>query len=233
MLLKFLARTDCVCVHADVLDSFLTPLVKNWPMLLAMGGFYVFFRFMGSAKGKGWVGEKVVSQLGLKRLDPAVYRVFDDIYLPRPDGKDTTQIDHVVISKFGIFVIETKNVKGWIFGSAEQRQWTQQLFRKKSRFQNPLHQNALHVRALQKYLGLAAELFHPLVFFIGECEFKTLMPDNVRRDGLTGWILRKQEPKLGEAEIAMVTDKLVSLVAATDRRETSKEHILACEQRRK
>lgn len=202
-------------------------------MLLALGGFYLFFRFMKSATGKGWIGEKMVSQIGLRQMDPAVYRVFDDIYLPRTDGKGTTQIDHVVVSKFGVFVIETKNMKGWIFGSPEQRQWTQQLFRKKSRFQNPVHQNALHVRALQSFLGLAADYFHPLVFFVGECEFKTPMPDNVRSSGLKDWILAKQTPQLSESEVETAVGKLASLVAATDKRQTSKEHVKACKQRMK
>ncbi len=53
-----------------------------------------------------------------------------------------TQLDHVVVSRFGVFVIETKNYRGWIFGSEKQPQWTQQIYRQKNRFQNPLHQNA-------------------------------------------------------------------------------------------
>lgn len=46
------------------------------------------------------------------QLDPEHYRTLGDIYLPRPDGMGTTQIDHIVISQFGIFVIETKNYTG-------------------------------------------------------------------------------------------------------------------------
>lgn len=214
-----------------MLDAFLKPVIANWPIWLALLGFYLLFRFLGSAKGKGWMGEQAVSRLGLRRLDPAVYRVFDNIYLPRADGTGTTQIDHVVVSKFGIFVIETKNVKGWIFGSPGQRQWTQVVYRRKSRFQNPLHQNALHIRALQRFLGLSADCFHPLVFFVGECEFKTPMPDNVRNSGLRDWILGRQEPRLGEGESKAAADKIEALVGATDRRRTGKEHVRACGRR--
>jgi restriction system protein len=60
----------------------------------------------------------VVGLAVLRRLDSRLYRVFHDLYLPRPDGKGTTQIDHVVVSRYGIFVIETKNMTGWIFGDA-------------------------------------------------------------------------------------------------------------------
>ena len=50
------------------------------------------------------------------------YYLFNDLTLETPD--ETTQIDHVIISRFGIFVIETKNFTGWIFGSENQKQWT-------------------------------------------------------------------------------------------------------------
>ena len=63
-----------------------------------------------------------------------------NVILPGRDG--TTQIDHVVVSIYGLFVIETKNMDGWIFGSAEQRTWRQQFFKKKFKFQNPLRQNS-------------------------------------------------------------------------------------------
>jgi len=61
---------------------------------------------------------------GLRNFDPSRYRHFHGLYLPRPDGKGTTQIDHIVVSRYGIFVIETKNYRGWIFGSEKQRDWT-------------------------------------------------------------------------------------------------------------
>jgi len=64
----------------------------------------------------------------LNKLDRKQYAVFHDLYLPRPDGKGTAQIDHVVVSPFGIFVIETKNMAGWIFGDERSRQWTQSIY---------------------------------------------------------------------------------------------------------
>ena len=66
-------------------------------------------------KVKGILGEKSVA-LFLSKLDPKKYRVFHDLYIPTAKGK-TTQIDHLIISRYGIFVIETKNYKGWIYGS--------------------------------------------------------------------------------------------------------------------
>lgn len=105
-------------------------------MVAGVSFFTVAFlvRFLRSPKVKGRIGEAVVAVGALGRLDPVVYRVFNDIVLPRPDGKGTTQIDHVVVSPFGIFVIETKNYAGWIFGDETSRYWTQVIHGKKSRF---------------------------------------------------------------------------------------------------
>lgn len=67
--------------------------------------------------------------------------------LDTPDG--TTQIDHVFLSPFGVFVLETKNMRGWIFGSENQAQWTQQIFKQRFKFQNPTRQNYKHLKALE------------------------------------------------------------------------------------
>jgi hypothetical protein len=137
---------------------------------------------------KGRIGETFVSVGALRRLDPKIHRIFNDIVLPRPDRKGTTQIDHVVVSPFGIFVIETKNYGGWIFGDEDSRYWTQTIYGKKSRFQNPLHQNALHVRALAIATGLPRDCFHNLVYFAGDATSKTSLPPQVMTEGLASYI---------------------------------------------
>ena len=72
---------------------------------------------MSSAENIGKAGEKRVA----RKLDwlPKEYIILNDIMLPTQYG--TTQIDHIVVSPYGIFVIETKNYKGWIFGHRIQR----------------------------------------------------------------------------------------------------------------
>ena len=104
-------------------------------------------------------------------------QVFNDLVLETPDG--TTQIDHIILSRFGIFVIETKNLKGWIFGGSNQRQWTQTLYRKKYKFQNPLHQNYKHIKAVQELLGVKQSIIYSIVVFVGDSQFRTEMPRNV------------------------------------------------------
>lgn len=125
---------------------------------------------------KGALGEFIVNRL-LATLPKSDYVTIKDVTLPTEDG--TTQIDHVVVSKFGIFVVETKNMKGWIYGSAQQKRWTQKIYRHSSTFQNPLHQNYKHTKTLESLLDCAPEMLHSLIVFVGDSTFKTQMPANV------------------------------------------------------
>lgn len=190
----------------------------------------VLIRVFSSPTFKGWFGENQVRK-GLQKLDPLVYRIFHDLYLPRPDGDGTTQIDHLVISPYGVFVIETKNYRGWIFGSPKQAQWTQQLHRNKHRFQNPLHQNDLHIRALAEFLGLPKDRFHSVIFFIGDSTFKTPMPENVLNQGLTSYMLSHKTLMLTPPEQQSAEDALKRLADSTDHKKVAKEHVAAIEHR--
>jgi restriction system protein len=86
-----------------------------------------------SAWFKGLWGEFLVNFLLKKFLPKNQYTLIKNVTLPTEDG--TTQIDHIVVSAFGVFVIETKNMKGWIFGNAKQKQWTQKIFKYSGKFQ--------------------------------------------------------------------------------------------------
>ena len=125
----------------------------------------------------GAIGEfKLRLIIGLS-LDRKTYTAFHDIILPTPDG--TTQIDHILISPYGVFIIETKNYKGWIFGGVKQRTWTQSLYRRKHKFQNPLRQNYKHLKAVQQALELEWKSIHSVIVFVGNSKFKSIMPPNV------------------------------------------------------
>lgn len=118
---------------------------------------------------RGDAGEQAIAR-ELAALDAFRYTAFHGIFAPARDG--STQIDHIVVSTFGIFVIETKNYGGMIFGKPDQKNWVQCLGPKKTRFSNPVWQNRGHVSALAKHLALPAECFHNLVVFAdGNCWF--------------------------------------------------------------
>lgn len=212
------------------LQQLLIPLLSNWPYFALLLGFYVLFKVLASASFKGWNGERMVCR-DLNRLDPQLYRQFHDLYLPRPDGQGSTQIDHVVVSPFGIFVVETKNYKGWIFGSEKQAQWTQQIFKRKHRFQNPLRQNYLHAKALTQFLDIPESHFHSLVFFIGGAEFKTPMPGNVLNRGLLPWIKSHTTTLLDPDAVQQASARLDELHRATNRKVAARDHVKALKAR--
>lgn len=160
---------------------------------------------------KGWLGEKTTTFGMWLYLDKAIYRRVDNVIVPAQNG--TTQVDHVLVSLYGIFVIETKNLQGWIFGSADQNKWTQVIYGKKYPFQNPLRQNYRHTKCLSEYLQLDHALFRSIVFFISECEFKTPMPDNVLDRGLAGYIKKFVQPCLSQQQVATIENSLLALKA--------------------
>ncbi|MDF1754144.1 MAG: nuclease-related domain-containing protein [Verrucomicrobiales bacterium] len=178
---------------------------------------------------KGVKGESRVQWL-LRRLDSKQYRSFHNVYLPRPDGKGTTQIDHVVVSSFGVFVIETKNMGGWIFGKESDKNWTQTFPGKKFPFQNPLLQNSMHIRALRKCIGYGSNeigLFHNLVVFVGESEFKTSLPSNVLRGHNLLWFIRKyQYPIINLSEVTRIVGVLDGIQRKTDYKNAEADHLV-------
>lgn len=136
---------------------------------------------------KGKLGEFAVAKHVKRYLNIEHFVLINDCTLPDGHG-GTTQIDHILISPFGIFIIETKNYKGWIFGGERQKSWTQQIYKKSYKFQNPLHQNYKHEKVLRSVLEdlLEVEHIHSVIVFMPDCEFKTEMPANVFKGA--GWV---------------------------------------------
>lgn len=110
----------------------------------------------------GWHGEQQVFSI-LNKL-PDEYFIWNDIVLQR--NGYSIQIDHVVISPYGIFVIETKNYTGRIYGNDMSDQWTKNMYGYKYYFENPLKQNHSHVKALANLFCLSENSFIPIVVFL-------------------------------------------------------------------
>jgi len=158
---------------------------------------------------KGWLGEKA-TQFGMwVKLDGETYKRFHNIIVSTRNG--TTQIDHVLLSRFGMFVIETKNYNGWIFGGKDQKSWTQVLYGKKHSFQNPLHQNYGHTKALAENLDVDLTKIHSVVFFIGEAELKTDLPPNVMASGLSDYIKQFDRVVFHDVELLRLEEELTRL----------------------
>lgn len=176
-----------------------------------------------SAWFKGVVGEFVVNLSAKLFLDKENYHLIKDVTLPTEDG--STQIDHVIVSKYGVFVVETKNMKGWIFGSQNQKTWTQKIYKHSSKFQNPLHQNYKHVKTLESLLELSDQQIHSVVVFVGDSTFKTDMPENVTYgSGYLRFIRSKMQPVLTELEVKEITSKIETGRLAPSFK-TNREHV--------
>ena len=83
---------------------------------------------------KGWFGEKKTQFNLWLSLNTKLYRRFHDVIIPSQHG--TTQIDHILVSPFGLFIVETKNYTGWIYGSESQANWTQVIYKSKYLLKN-------------------------------------------------------------------------------------------------
>lgn len=110
----------------DVLFEILTKLWYLWFLMIIVSIYRLF-----KPRIKGYFGEKSVS-LFISGLDELKYKVINNIML-RVNGK-TSQIDHIIVSNYGIFVIETKNYKGWITGNEYDDYWRQTIFKRKDKF---------------------------------------------------------------------------------------------------
>ena len=176
---------------------------------------------------KGWFGEKKTTFILWMSLNANVYRRNHNVIIPSKSG--TTQIDHILVSPFGVFIVETKNMKGWIFGSENQSNWTQVLYRKKYSFQNPLRQTFRQKKILAEYLGLDESFIHAVVFFVGDCKFKTDLPSNVIKSGLGSHIKQHKNHVLSPEETSRILNQLNKL--ASESSTTTKKHIESLRER--
>ncbi len=171
-------------------------------------------------KIKGKMGEFNVSVV-LSTLPKDEYQVINDIIIPSKYG--TTQIDHVVVSIYGIFVIETKNYKGLIYGGEDAETWTKNMWGNKYSLRNPLKQNYGHVKSLQAILNIPKEMFIPIVVFSNRAKLRVQTQEAV----INLWRLRS-EIKNHKTPI-IPTEQLIDYrssieLAAIDDKDIAKSH---------
>ena len=99
----------------------------------------------------GWFGEHWTKQV-LRKLPKNKYKIINDVFI-KVNGY-THQIDHVVVSEYGIFCIETKQYNGFIVGKKWDKQWTRYVGKNKYPYENPIRQNYGHVKALSELLNI-------------------------------------------------------------------------------
>jgi len=182
----------------------------------------VLFKKIYLPKIKGVLGEYGVARK-LRRLKKSDYIVYNDIYLK--NGGRSKQIDHLIISIYGVFVIETKNYKGWIFGNENAKHWTQTLYNKKYKLYNPVIQCWSHINFLKKissdFTGLK---YFPIVVFAGSGKLKRIkssVPVIYKRKILRT-IRRNKKIHLTHDQLKVI-DRLIKQ-AIVDKKNIKKKH---------
>ena len=115
----------------------------------------------------------------LRFLESLGAKFLFNAYIPKPDGT-TTELDMICVCSRGVFVFESKDYSGWIFGNENQREWTQTHSSRysqggvhKQRFYNPVMQNRAHVRYLRSFLKVGNDFpIWSVVVFSNGCELK-------------------------------------------------------------
>lgn len=129
-------------------------------------------RFLETMKNKGKKGEYLI----FKRLEEIKGDniIMTGLYLPKRDGT-TTEVDIVMVSRRGIYVFESKNYSGWIYGNEKHSKWTQTFKNgNKNRFYNPVWQNKAHITGLKNVLGYNEDYYKSYIVFGENCELKDI-----------------------------------------------------------
>lgn len=160
------------------------------------------------------------------------HRLFTNLYIPRQDST-TTEIDLVMVDETGIYVFESKNYSGWIFGSEKDKNWTQTLqSRQKNRFYNPIWQNKGHIKALRTVINKEINgLYKSYIIFSERCTLKKISVESLdvkvlKRDNLLNVIRQDRmssQKLLSKEEVLEIENKLRQYCLAS--KETKLVHI--------
>lgn len=186
---------------------------------------------LGGDKLTGKLGELYTAkELKYVQLFGRKGRILRNVYVPKDNG-ETSEIDLLYITQKGIFVFESKNYSGWIFGDEKGQKWTMMLPNKeKHSFYNPVKQNQTHIKWLRNYIGENIPLFS-IIVFSERCELKkiTIVSQDVKviKRDLTYAAVRdiwdKNEDRLSGEEVENLYIKLRNLTKVS--KETKENHI--------
>ena len=169
--------------------------------------------YLVSNKLRGYFGEIKTGNI-LNSLPKKDYKVLNNLML-YSDNK-THQIDHLVVSKYGIFVIEMKNYQGKVVGNEFKDNWKQFIGSKTNLFYSPVKQNYGHMRCISDVLDMSMNNLIPIIVFPSETTVETECQYIVNQDNLIKYIRSFKEKK--KIDIDSVYSKLVSLNITDNRR---------------
>lgn len=133
--------------------------------------------YFSSPRFRGDIAETRVRRLLSSGLEKSRYTILNNVDIPFSGG--SLHLNHIVVSRFGLFVIESEYVRGKVSGGEFQERWKSSHFGRSTRFDNPVHRNAVKVQALQKLLKLPASKFHAMTVLVGHSGVDDSMPVSV------------------------------------------------------
>lgn len=182
----------------------------------------------GRAARRGKQGERQVAK-AISKLKKKDFTCLNDVLLPS-SSRNTSQIDHIIVSTRGIFVLETKSHVGRITGSEHAQYWEQRLPGQSRSFYNPLLQNHSHLKTLQKlFPSIPEDTFVSVVVFTEASGLsiradkivieRRLLPDKIIERTLVPservekkWWRRNKEVRLDDSKIVILLDDLIEEV---------------------
>ena len=167
----------------------------------------------------GWFGEHWTKQ-ALKKLPKNEYKILNDVFIET--NGITHQIDHVVVSSYGIFSIETKQYNGFITGNKYDKNWIRHAGKNKYYYTNPIRQNYGHVKTLSELLNLDESKIFNVVCIPSKATLK------VEHDGeLVGYYTLVDKILSYKEVIIKNVDEIVEIISKNNIKDKNikKEHI--------
>mgnify|MGYP004621514547 FL=1 len=187
-------------------------------------------KYSSRAEAIGDHGEKRVSSF-LENLDCEDYRVYNDLLIR--NGNYTTQVDHIVISRYGVFVLETKNVHGKVYGGGNAEFWKQYLpdtgykrygFTQAHQLRNPIWQNDGHIKTLRKLVFGNNVPIYGIVVFPSDTEINVTVSQPVlNMYNVVPYIKQYRENVLSSEQMGYYRRRLLEVITTSE--SDRKEHL--------
>lgn len=187
-------------------------------------------KYSSRAEAIGDYGEKRVSSF-LEDLDCEDYRVYNDLLIR--NGNYTTQVDHIVISRYGVFVLETKNVHGKVYGGGNAEFWKQYLpdtgykrygFTQEHQLRNPIWQNDGHIKTLRKLVFSNDVPVYGIVVFPSDTERNvTAQQPVLNMYNVVPYIKQYRENVLSSEQMSYYHRRLLEVISTSE--SDRKEHL--------
>jgi len=190
------------------------PALRNF--IIVVSAVWLLIGWLRSPMGRGAMGELRV-KLVLGKTKPGERYIIHNLTIVQ-EGK-SSQIDHILVNKNGVFVIETKNYSGRIYGDEHQQQWTQVLNygRVKHKLYNPVKQNATHIYRINKVLEGKFAITSLVVFTQNNTRYITA-PGVIPLSALKKTVKRKGGIELSPEDMHTIYETLCAARSKLSRR---------------